>query len=59
MDRFYFLAAFSLPCLKPELVRFRGKQKGSGKLKNLRTIILVMYTVFVLLRGRSYGQNFN
>ncbi|MGK3227661.1 hypothetical protein ACCW94_21545 [Enterobacter soli] len=46
-DRFYFLAAFTLPMLKPGLARLRSKHKGAGKLKKLRIIMLVMHTVFL------------
>lgn len=42
------MAMVRLSKLKQELARLWGRQKSTGKLKNLRTIILVMHTVFVL-----------
>ncbi|HFU1332163.1 TPA: hypothetical protein ACGQST_003018 [Enterobacter kobei] len=40
------MAVVSLTKLKPELARLRGRQKGTGKLKNLYAIMLYVYTAF-------------
>ncbi|AVE69854.1 hypothetical protein AM351_19605 [Citrobacter koseri] len=52
-DRFAFLANPGVAKLTPELARHTSKHKGAGKLKKLRTIILVINTVFVLGEVKS------